>query len=190
MDQPESGRAIFLLIGMVILSQRCSAARLQEDRIAAGHPEHILSGVDIFGSIHDVFAKYGNPSRVEETSAQDAPSGSGLRTYFWNKDHVRLSVMIGHYVDQKSGKEVESKTFSIQVEGNESSGSFGRTDAGLALGDDQKKAYQIYGVHFHKRSLPDGHPSLQIEWRNGTALTITVSSQGRINRIILEASEN
>lgn len=188
--QRESVRAIFLLVSVLILSQACSAARLQEDQIARGQPERVLSGVDIFGSIRDVIAKYGDPSRVEETAAQDAPPGGGLRTYFWNKDHVRFSVVTGHYVDQKTGKEVESKTFSIQVEGSESSGNLGRTRVGLSLGDNLKKAYQIYGAHFHKHSLPDGHPSLQMQWQNGTSLTITVTTQGRINRFILEASEN
>jgi hypothetical protein len=166
-----------------------SAGQSTEPQVARGAPEHLLSGVDIFGSIKQVVARYGRPTRVEESPVPHGAPGAGLRDYMWVMPRATLDVRTGHYVDPKTGEEVETNIYSVEVTGTKALKDIGVTGAGLSLGDNFDKARHVYGPYFFWRALPDGLRLIVIEWENKTTLAITLDSKGRINRIILEPSE-
>jgi hypothetical protein len=166
---------------------------------AAGHatkpnPEHVLSGIDVSGTIQQVIAKYGSPDRVVNVDVAHAPERSGERHYLWTKGNTKLSVTTQHYINN-DGKEIESETFAIEVTGDAPVGDIGKTGAGLSLGDTLERANQVYGAHFHKSQIYKTHfhgeyfPVQALEWGEDSAswtrLCLALDKQGRINFILL-----
>jgi hypothetical protein len=104
-------------------------------------------------------------------------------------------VRTSHYTD-KNGKEIESKTYEVEVAGCTPEDEIGRTGAGLSLGDTGERAREVYGAHFSKSQIyksaiqGDHVPVLAIEWKDGTRLCIAFDKTGRINFITLMASVN
>ena len=180
-----------LILCIVSITSAISGGAGQSNKaqVAHGTPEHLLSGVDIFGSVKQVIARYGRPTRVEESPIQHGSPGAGLRDYIWVSPSVTLDVRTGHYVDQKTGGEVETQIYSVEVDGEKALRDIGVTGAGLSLGDNFDRARQVYGSYFFWRVLPDAQRLIVIEWENKTTLAITLDRKGRINRIILEPSE-
>ncbi len=169
---------------------------------AVGHtakrnPEHLLSGIDVSGTIPQVIAKYGSPDRVVNVELEHVPEGSGERNYVWQKGTTQLSVTTDHYID-KNGKEIESTT-AIEVLGDTPVDDMGKTGAGLSLGDTQERANQIYGADFHKSQIYKTHfrgdyfPVQALEWENGarsTRLCLAFDKTGRINFMTLVVLED
>jgi len=107
---------------------------------AKRNAEHVLSGIDVSGTVRQVVHKYGNPDRVVSVvNDEKAPEGSGERHYLWTKGNTKMSVTTQHYLGD-GGKEIESKTFAIEVIGDAPVDDRGTTGAGLSLGDTLERA--------------------------------------------------
>jgi hypothetical protein len=179
-----------LMLTMILLTAMMTgnAAQSATALVARGTPEHLLSGVDIFGSINQVIARHGRPTRIEESSVRNVSSGAGLRTYIWVRESAELRVVAGHHIDQKTGQEVEGQIY-VEVTGSRAFGDIGVTGAGLSLGDTYERAREIYGAYFFWRTHPEGQRFIVVEWENKTTLAITLDDKGKINRIILQPSQ-
>jgi hypothetical protein len=125
---------------------------------------------------------------VEKQKLQDVPAGAGGREYIWERPRATLDVTTNYRTDEKTGKEIETATFSVDVRGDKPSGQIGTTGAGLSLGDPTSKVAKVYGSRFFRHTLPNGSLRISIQWKDETMLTIYFDGGRRINRMILEAS--
>jgi hypothetical protein len=185
--------AVWIGAALLPSSWHASAGQNREFHAAGRKPEHVLAGIDISGKIDQVIAKYGKPDDVRMPKTDSAPEGSGDRNYVWRKGSTTISVTTGYYVD-KSGKEIESDTYEVEVTGSSPEDEIGKTGAGLSLGDTREIANRVYGPHFYKSQVyksplrGDHVPVLAMEWENGTRLCIGFDKRERINFITLMAS--
>jgi hypothetical protein len=182
MPRPHQRLALYVVLLAAVIPGLASG-QSAEPQVAPGTPEHLLSGIDIFGSIGPVIAKEGKPNRIQELPAPVGGPTTGFKIYVWVRQSTQLEVRTIHYIDTKTGKEVEGPTYSVDVVGRTPFEKVGVTGAGLALGDSFDKAREIYGPYFFWRNL------IVIEWKNRTQLAIALDGDGRISRILLVASQ-
>jgi hypothetical protein len=177
-----------IALGFLLWKQPCSADHLPANQIARGKSERILSGVDIQGRIRAAIAVCGPPTRVQERKVENAPPGAGGMTYVWKRPSIALEVWTLYYTDEKTGKRVESETFSVQVRGAKPFGKLGTTGAGLSLGSSLQRVVEVYGPRYVKYKPQGGPLKVVVQWKDETTLTIYFDDHQHINRMILEAS--
>lgn len=173
----------FLLTCLTLFSALAWADHLPASMVAIGKPEHVLAGISIADNetIANIIKRLGKPDKFSVTNA-DYQSGSGERSYEWNRSGVRLRIGTEYQTDAKTKKIIESPPLFVDVWG-EQRGGFGFTGRGLSLGAHRARIQTIYGARFQS----DVH-SVTIQWKDETTLTIDFDNDGRIVHMKLEVA--
>lgn len=185
-----SWRGLLLVAGIATIYMDVAppiarADHLKPNRVAAGTPEHVLAGVNVYGdTIERVITRLGKPNKVESTTTSDYPTGSGERSYEWEKGGIRLRVGTDFRTDARSHQVNESAPIAVDVWGERRSSRYGKTGQGLSLGADVPTIRRIYGSRFVRN-----RHSVTIQWSDQTTLTIDLSVTGRVVHMQLAASQ-
>ena len=135
-------------------------------------------------TVASVMMRMGQPDKFEESTSQDYPTGSGERSYEWNRDGIRLRMGTEFYTDKKAMTLVESQPIVVDIWGEHGGLKIGCTGKGLSIGDDLAKLKKLYGTRFQ----PDPH-SITIQWEDETTLSIDFSKDGHITHMQLATSQ-
>src|ERR1700739_3077372 len=113
-DGPPSGGALkwHLKAGLIVavctvlclyLQRPVLADHFPPSAIANGNAEQVRGGISIHGdTVASVIVRMGSPRKFEESTSRDYLSGSGERSYEWNRDGIRLRIGTEFYTDKKA----------------------------------------------------------------------------------------
>ena len=195
-DGSPSGRALKFHLKAGLIAAVCAVLCLSLQRpvfadhfppsaIANGNAEHVLGGISIHrDAVASVIVRMGSPEKFEESTSRDYPSGSGERSYEWNRNEIRLRMGTEFYTDKKAMTLVESPPIVVDVWGQHGGAKEGMTGRGLSIGDDLAKIKKLYGDRYQT----DPH-SVTIQWKDETTLSIDFSNDGHITHMRLFASQ-
>ena len=165
------------------ISAGLSAQHVSADKMATSTPEHVLSGINVYSTNPTaVERRLGKPKKIKDEPQPDYP-GSGFVYHWWEIDGVQLCASLRY--EPRNGRRVTSVLDVVEVWGTRpTKGGIGITGAGLALGDTLSDVRRHYGSSM---SSSQRGRFLQIYWKDGTELEITIDDRGRINRMRLLA---
>lgn len=153
--------------------------------IANGNAEHVLGEINIHGdTVAAVITRMGSPDKFKESTSRDYPSGSGERSYKWNRDGIRSRISAEVFTDKKAMTLVESPPIVVDVWGQHGGAKMGITGRGLSIGDDLAKVKKLYGNHFQTNPH-----SVTLQWKDETTLSVDFSNDGHITHMQLFASQ-
>jgi hypothetical protein len=176
-------RPLLCLLFLILFSQSVWADHLPSSEIARSKPEHTLAGVNVYGDkIESVIQRLGKADKITDSTNADYPSGSGERSYEWNRGGIRARIGAEFYTDKTSKKVIESAPMIVDVWG-EHEGLLGRTGRGVSLGGTLFQIMKVYGPRLHK----DLH-RVTIQWKDETTLVIDLNSAERIVHMQLLAA--
>jgi hypothetical protein len=185
----------------VTLAAHPAAGSQNEDKLASGKPEIVLSGIEVgfrpMGShlpkgmpLAKIFKLYGKPASQEDAVVPDGAGGT--RFYRWQWPGLKMSVATYFYY--RGGTEpkntAESRVAYVDMWGDAPKGMLGTTGRGLALGCTLKQQKAIYGDRYQVPYVEkDGTSHVEMKWEDGTFLMIDYGPNGRSNHIRLTARE-
>ena len=176
-------RVLYFVFAVLIGTVLVQADHFPPSKVASGVPEHVLSGVNVYeDNIRGVIEHLGKPNRITSSTNPDYPSGSGERSYEWNRGGIRLRVGTEFRTNASTSKAVESAPMIVDVWGDRAD-TLGTTGRGLSLGDDLSAVRRIYGPRFQKYPR-----SIKLQWKDETTLSIDLSKTGRITHMQLVAA--
>ncbi len=192
--------AVAVLAFMFNAAGPAAAGYPDQDKLATGTPETILSGITVGirpegtelpegTPVSEIIKLYGPPTSKEDAVVPDGMGGT--RFYKWEWPGLRMSVATYFYYggDAKQPM-VESHPAYIDVWGDAPRGALGVTGRGLELGTTLERQKVIYGDRY---SIPytekDGTKHVQMEWEDGTELMTDYGPDGHINHIRLSCRE-
>lgn len=172
----------------------------------SGTPEGVLSGVYInvpghhsirnadgvfIEPISEVLRTLGKPDKViNKNKCED--------TYIWETGDVLLQVGTGCIYQTVQGRNImrAKGAYSVEVWGNRSHGSIGKTGRGLGLGDPLAKMRHLYGLrcecgHYSSGTgTQDAHGEryayyAEYQWGETVELDVDANAQGHIVHILL-----
>lgn len=191
--------AFAVLAFLFIAPVPSAAAYPDKDKLATGTPETILSGIIVgiqpVGTelpngtpISEIIKQYGPPTSQEDAVVPDGAGGT--RFYKWEWPGLRMSVATYfYYVGAEQKTMVESHPAYIDVWGDTPRGKLGVTGRGLHLGATLEQQKALYGDRYTLLYAEKGTTSVQMDWEDGTELTIDYGSNGHSNHIRLSCRE-
>ncbi len=176
-----------------------------KDQLATGRPETRLSGIEtgirpagtrlsLGTKLSKIIKLYGPPTSKEDAVVPDGAGGT--RFYIWQWPGLKMSVAT-YFTYRKlvhprswRGGMIESRVAYIDVWGDAPRGLLGTTGRGLALGCTLEQQKAIYGESY---SIPytdkNGTTYVEMQWEDGTFLTVDYGPSGRSNHIRLTTRE-
>jgi hypothetical protein len=176
-----------------------AAAGYPSQVLATGTPETKLSGITVGirpqgtqlpngTPISEIIKLYGQPTSKEDAVVPDGMGGT--RFYKWEWPGLRMSVATYfYYFGGEQRTMIESHPAYIDVWGDAPRGQLGVTGRGLQLGVTLEQQKTIYGDRYSLPYTEKGTTSVEMDWEDGTELTIDYGPNGHSNHIRLACRE-
>jgi hypothetical protein len=185
-------------LAFLLIAAGPAAAGYPGQDLATGTPENKLSGITVGirpegtqlpngTPISEIIQLYGPPTSKEDAVVPDGAGGT--RFYKWEWPGLRMSVATYFYYTGGAQTMVESHPAYIDVWGDAPRGELGVTGRGLQLGATLAQQKAIYGDHYSLPYAEKGTTSVQMDWEDGTELTIDYGPNGHSNHIRLSCRE-
>ena len=191
--------AVAVLAFLFIAAVPAAAGYPDKEKLATGTLETKLSGITVGirpegtqlpngTPISEIIQLYGPPTSKEDAVVPDGAGGT--RFYKWEWPGLRMSVATYfYYIGGEQRTMVESHPAYIDVWGDAPRGVLGVTGRGLQLGATLEQQKALYGGRYTLLYAEKGTTSVQMDWEDGTELTIDYGSNGHSNHIRLSCRE-